>query len=91
MQIRNQMAWRAFISNLRAYYIHNVFHDHKNIFGKGLPSDRVMTMVKALDRGLDIKALINDVHQSGDGVAFVNEVETQMILEKMEEALVNEY
>ncbi len=77
MSIRDQIAWRAVISKLRAYYIHNVFHSHKNQFGKGPASDGVMLLVKAVDTGVDLQALIKLVHDKHDGVAFVNDKESK--------------
>ncbi|EGQ9284438.1 hypothetical protein F7U66_01025 [Vibrio parahaemolyticus] len=85
--LRNQLAWRAVISNLRAYYIHNVFHDHQNQFGKGDSSDSVMLIVKALDSGLDLDSIFTDVHKAGDGIAFVNDKETRHAIQMLKEVV----
>ncbi|MGR5448559.1 hypothetical protein ACP3V3_02000 [Vibrio sp. PNB22_3_1] len=77
------------MSHLRAYYIHNVFHTHRNEFGKGRSSDLVMVLVRCVDEAIDIDAVLDRVHDElkGDGVAFINETETKKALIYLEEAL----
>ncbi len=87
MNDRRAIAWRAIMSKLRAYYIHNVFHTHNNEFGKGTASEGVMTLVRAIDQGVDIDGILDQVHVELPGVAFVNNTVTGLAYEKLKEAL----
>ncbi|WP_199438355.1 hypothetical protein [Vibrio owensii] len=84
---RNELAWRAVLSNLRAYYIHNVFHDHQNHFGKGDSSDSVMLVVKAIDAGINLDEIFSKVHDVCEGVAFINDKATRHAIKMLKEVV----
>ncbi|MCY9874537.1 hypothetical protein [Vibrio barjaei] len=90
IKIKNDMAWTALMAMFRAYYTHNVFHHYTNSFGKGTPSDYVMTLVRAVDGGVDLMSYFDEIHSQCDGVCLVNEGPTELLIEKLG-GLVNEF